>query len=69
MRSRWREKMSGFLPEAWRGANRDLALWQLPLILTFSIEPGPYVFLCWIVSWVLVALSGWWVWWGGWSVW
>ena len=37
--------MSGFLPEAWRGANRDLALWQLPLILTFSIEPGPYVSL------------------------
>ena len=61
MRSRWREKMSGFLPEAWRGANRDLALWQLPLILTFSIEPGPYVFLCWIVSWVLVALKRWWL--------
>ena len=63
MRSRWREKLipNGLMPDAWRGANRDLALWQLPLILTFSIEPGPYVFLCWVVSWVLVALKRWWL--------
>ena len=49
------------LPTAWRGVNYDLALWQLPLILTFSISPGPYVFVCWVISWVLVLLRRWWL--------
>lgn len=44
-----------------RGVNRDLALWQLPLILTFSIEPGIYVFFCWLLSWLLVMMKRWWL--------
>lgn len=49
------------LPETFRGVNRDLALWQLPLILTFSLEPGIYVFFCWVLSWLLVMMKRWWL--------
>jgi len=33
--------------------------WQLPLVLVFAVDPGPYILLCWAVSIALMQISKW----------
>ena len=43
------------------GFQSKMALWQAPLILIFSIDPGPYVAGCWLVGYFLLLLKKWWL--------
>lgn len=57
MPSRWLD----MLPSSWRGVNGAIALWQLPLILIFSVDPGPYIIGFWSFSYILLALKRPWI--------
>ena len=53
MHSRWLSLFSTY--------QGKMMLWQLPLILIFSLDPGPYVAGFWLFGYVLLAVKKWWL--------
>ena len=49
------------VPPSWRGFQGQMFLWQLPLVVIFSIDPGIYVAGYWLVGYVLLLFKRWWV--------
>ena len=38
-----------------------MMLWQIPLIIIFALDPGPFVAAFWLFGYVLLALKRWWL--------
>lgn len=50
-----------YVPPSWRGFQGQMFLWQLPLMLIFSLDPGFYVAAYWLAGYGLLVLKRWWL--------
>lgn len=63
MRSLWPDaiRRSGFMTSFMSSFQGRMMLWQIPLILIFSLDPGVFVAVCWLFGYLLLMVRKWWL--------